>query len=573
MRRRLASLVCALLLAGAAWPASAPAGPAAPIAAAPRTTMTAEPGELEAAAQAAFDGGEYEDAIRYYMRLRDVALGEQRQRALEMLGVSRERNQQLAHAKAVYQAYLNEYPGTDGARRVQQRLAALVAMGQPRRSQRRQTARRAPDDWALSSYLSQFYQRQSLEIDSDSSVPVDALFTDAGLMAVRDGASVDQEVRVTVSHLLDFADVERLDGREYQVSSLYWDGFSERLRSGVRLGRQSRSSAGIMGRFDGAAFTYRPSGGSSIDFTGGYLIDYTFDGPDPDRPFFGVSGQWVAASGAVSIAPFFVQQDFDGMLDRQAVGLQSQLKSEQLALFTLVDYDLHYGELNNLTVTGNFQAGRTQASASYEHRKSPYLTTRNALIGQPYDDLSELEQAILDLQLEDIAADRTATSETMRVAANTPLSRNWGVTVDLVATHFSRTESSADVIGVEPFETIYGSIQVRANELLGAGSYSAFTVRQADSDTSATRSLFVDNRFPLAERWWLIPRLRVDQRSFDETDETQWAARPSLRVDFRYSRRMRFEFEGGYFWSERDSLVGNLEMTGMFLRAGYHASF
>lgn len=535
--------------------------------------MTAEPAELEAAAQAAFDGAEYEDAIRYYTRLREAARGEQRQRALEMLGVSRERNQQLAHAKAIYQSYLNEYAGTEGARRLQQRLAALVARGQPRRSQRRQTARRGPDAWALSSYLSQFYQRQSLEIDSDSSVPVDALFSDAGLMAVRDGASVDQEVRVTVSHLLDFADLDRLDGREYQVSSLYWDGFSERLRSGLRLGRQSRSRAGIMGRFDGAAFTYRPSAGSSIDFTAGYLVDYTFDGPDPDRPFFGVSGEWIAASGAVSIAPFFVQQDFAGVLDRQAIGLQSELRSEQLALFSLVDYDLHYGELNNLTVTGNFQAGRSQASASYEHRKSPYLTTRNALIGQPYEDLSELEEAILDLQLEDIAADRTATSETVRVAANTPLSRNWGVTVDLVATHFSRTESSADVVGIEPFETIYGSIQVRANDLLGTGSYSAFTVRQADSDTSATRSLFLDNRFAIGERWWLIPRLRVDQRSYDETDETQWATRPSLRVDFRYSRRVRFEFEGGYLWSERDTFVGNLEMIGTFLRVGYHASF
>jgi len=569
--RLLASLVCGLLLAGPCWPAEGPGVPRT--AAAPRSIANANPAQIESAAQTAFDAGDYEGAIRHYMRLRDISQGDQHQRALEMLAVSRERNQQLAHAKALYQAYLQEYPGTEGARRVQQRLAALVAMSQPRRARGSRVASREPDDWMLSSYLSQFYQRQSLEIDSNSTVPVDALFSDVGVMAMRDGTDVDQEVRVTVSHLLDFADLERLEGREYQVSTLYWDGFSERLRSGVRIGRQSRARMGVMGRFDGAVFTMRPSAGTSLDLAAGYLADYTFESPNPDRPFVGVSAEWLSPSGAISIAPFFVQQDFDGILDRQAIGLQSQLKSDQLALFTLVDYDLHYGELNNLTVTGNFQAGRTEASASYEHRKSPYLTTRNALIGQPYDSLSDLEQAIVDLQIEDIANDRTATSETVRVAANTPLSRNWAVTVDLVATHFSRTETSADVIGIEPFETIYGSIQLRATDLVGTGSYSALTVRQADSDTSASTSLFWDTRFAVAERWWLFPRLRMDHRSFDETGDTQWTARPSLRVDFRFSRRVRFEFEGGYLWSERDTFVGNLEMTGTFLRAGYHASF
>jgi len=404
-------------------------------------------------------------------------------------------------------------------------------------------------------------------------VPIEGVFSDAGVIALRDGSDLDQELRVSVSHLLDFSELESLDGREYQVSSLYWDGFSDRLRSGIRIGRQSRSRAGVLGRFDGAVVTHRPTANLSVDVTGGLLIDYSFDGPDPDRPFFGVSGEWVSDSGAVSVAPFFVQQDFDGVLDRRAVGLQSRVRSDQLSLFSLVDYDLYYGELNNLSLTGNFRVGRSEASASYEHRKSPYLTTRNALIGQPYDDLSDLERAILDLQLEDIANDRTATSETVRFALTTPLSQHWAVTADVVVSDFSSTETSADVIGLEPYETLYSSIQIRSTDLFGEASYSALMLRRADSDTSGTTSLFWDNRFGLGERWWLYPRLRMDHRTFDATDDTQWTTRPSLRLDFRYTPRMRFELETGYWWSERELSTRSLDITGLFLRAGYHASF
>jgi hypothetical protein len=573
VRPILLPALCGALLAASAGAATAPAIPVANTVVVPRAGAARAPATVARAADAAFDAGDYEEAIRQYTVLREIAAGEERQRALEMLAVSRESNRQLAHAKALYEAYLHEYAATPGARRVQQRLAALVALGQPRSSASRQVTRRAPNDWVLSGYLAQFYERQSLDVGERSSVPIEGIFSDAGLDAMRDGAEVDQEFRIGMNILQDFSELERLEGREYQVTSLYWDGRSDALRSSLRLGRQSLARAGVLGRFDGAVASFRPSPGASIDVSGGYLIDYSFDGLDPDRPFLGVSGEWIARSGAISVAPFFVQQDFDGVLDRRAIGLQSRLQSETLALFTLVDYDLWYGELNNLTLSGDFQVRRSRATASWEHRKSPYLTTRNALIGQPYDDLSDLEQAIVDLQLEDIADDRTATSDTVRLSVNTALAPHWAVTVDAVASSFSRTESSADVMGIESYVAHYGSVQIRSTDLLGTGSYSALMLRQADSDASSTTSLYLDNRFAIGERWWLYPRVRFDRRVYDEDIASQWAARPSLRLDFRLGRHVRFEFEGGWFWSERDTMFGNLDITGAFVRAGYRASF
>ncbi len=50
--------------------------------------------------------------------------------AREFLGLARERKGQLAHAKAEYQRYLEDYPDSAGAARVQQRLVGLVTAGE-----------------------------------------------------------------------------------------------------------------------------------------------------------------------------------------------------------------------------------------------------------------------------------------------------------------------------------------------------------------------------------------------------------------------------------------------------------
>jgi hypothetical protein len=523
-------------------------------------------------AQAAFEEEDWSRAIALYDKLFNTGQEPYRQQALEMLGVSRELNDQPAHAKRYYEMYLHDYAGSEAASRVDQRLAAMLAFDRPQ-----QTASRTPSvrrtGSRLTAQLSQFYQRHRFEIDDRSTVPIDGLFNDFNLLFRRNGESLDQEVRVTMSYLLDFSDNERLDGREYQVSSAYWEGRLQGLRTDLRVGRQSQWDSGALGRFDGASITYRPTDTLGLGVTGGYLIDASFDSPGGDRPFFGLNGEYVSRSGSLALRPFYVQQYADGVLDRRAIGMQAQLYTERSSFFSLVDYDLHHSALNNFTLTGNLSLGRSRLFASYEHRKNPYLTTRNALMGQRLEDLSELEEAILDLSLEELAADRTASSDTLRVGWNFRMSDHWTLNTDLVASDFSTTESSADVQGLEAHKALYSSVQLRSSEIFGRGSYSAVMLRVADSQTSATTSLYWDNRFNFFTSWYLYPRIRVDHRTFDRNDDEQWSVRPSLRLDYRMSSAIRFELESGYEWTSREMADRNLDINGLFIRAGYRASF
>jgi hypothetical protein len=523
-------------------------------------------------ARRAFEGDDLPTAINRYGAAVASGVEPHRQTALEMLGVSRELNEQPAHAKRYYELYLEEYAGSEGAARVSQRLAVLTAFDRPRTSlDTAQSKTAGTAGWETALQFSQFYQRHSLEVDGRSTVPIDGLFNDLNLMSRRSGETLDQEFRVTASYLADFTNSERLDGRELQISAAFWDAYSRRLNMGLRLGRQSNWETGALGRFDGAGFTYRPTDNFGLGLTGGFLIDSSFESPNTERPFFSLSGEYVSDSGSLTFRPFFAQQYADGIVDRQAIGVSSQYYSDRWMLFSLVDYDLHHSALNNFTLTGNFTFGHSQLNASYEHRMSPYLTTRNALMGQSFDDLTELEEFLLDLTLDEIAKDRTAESDTIRVGWNRRIG-TWTFSADVVATDFSSTEASAQVAGFEPHRTLYSSFQIRSADVFGRGSYSGLMLRVADSDTSDTTSLYWDNRFRLGTRWFLYPRLRLDLRSFSRTGDEQTTIRPTLRLDYRMGRRLRFEFESGYEWSSREMAAQDLDMRGLFVRAGYRAS-
>ena len=219
--------------------------------------------------------------------------------------------------------------------------------------------------------------------------------------------------------------------------------------------------AGVIGRFDGATIAHKLTDQIEFGLVGGFLLDSSFDSPNTDRPFYGLYGEYASASGAFSFKPFLLQQTLDGEVDRRAIGFQSHWTSQTTLILGMMDYDVYHAALNNVLLIANFGIGKDSSfNFSFDRRRSPYITTRNALIGQPFEELSDLEQELVDLSLKDLASDRTATTTSVRAGWNRRLSSRWEFTTDVLASELSSTDSSQNVVGFDARQDMYYSMQL-----------------------------------------------------------------------------------------------------------------
>jgi hypothetical protein len=519
-------------------------------------------------AREAYLDRDFDSAIALYTKAGNQP--QMRQQALEMLGVAREKNGQLAHAKNAYEQYLRSYPDDSASIRVRQRLQSLIGTDDAP-VQLRSAGARGSSDWRLVGNLSQFYRRQSIEINhQDRSVPINAVFSDLNTIARRNGKNTVHEARIAVGHIQDFSD---RDLRTFRVHRLYWESSFKKYGVGFTAGRQSRNNAGILGRFDGLSTSYRPRENLQVNVTGGYLVNSTFDSLSTDRPFYGINAELEFLDGRLEVSPFYVEQKRDDVLDRRAVGAQTFYYSDRFTAGGLVDYDIYHQALNNLYLTGSYNVNQEwRLTGAYDLRRSPYLTTSNALIGQAYDDLSELERSLIDVELEDIAEDRTATSHVVRVGIDGNLNNTWSMSMDASWSDFSATDASVGVNALETHNDYYITTQLRATDLITDNSYSAVQLRYMASDTAKTSMVYLTNRFKWND-WLVYPRMIASQRTYKTSDQEQIQLRPSLRFDYRGFKRFRLEFEMGYEWTTRETAARDIDILGYYFNIGYRTLF
>src|SRR5690606_13123234 len=80
---------------------------------------------------------------------------------------------------------------------------------------------------------------------------------------------------------------------------------------------------------------------------------------------------------------FALQQQIDGITDRQDVGGELRYYGEGRSIFARADYDTSFSEIGSAMFIGNWNAtSKTTLNLSLDFRYNPWLSTRNALIGQ-----------------------------------------------------------------------------------------------------------------------------------------------------------------------------------------------
>ena len=541
---------------------------------------TAKINSLMEDARRSIIAGDTSKAIQIYTKILQLPANERQAEAQEYLALAREKNGQLAHAKAEYQRYLSQYPDGDGAGRVNQRLAALLANNRPAaggspNSSGNMNARKS--NWRIQTYVSQYYRRDvNQPNDQDEIVSQSALYTDVNFDARRRGERFDFSSRLSAGYRNNFLDsgIGRNSGNSTRISYAYADLADASTGLRGRIGRQSRNSGGVLGRFDGINLGYQLNEKLLISSVMGKPAYSASDGIDSARSFFGTSVNYGPIFEKLELGLFYIQQDIEGVRDRQALGGEFRYFGGKQSLWGMVDYDLHFGELASAFLQGSWRFdSRLSIHALANKRGSPFLSTGNALIGQPVATFAELSNIFSADELTELGRDRSAASTNFSFGLSYPISPRLQINGDIGQSTIDDTPASGGVLATPGSTYRYFSGSLLASSLLKEGDVSIVGLRYSDSDTSNTISITLDSRYPIGRTFRLNARLRVDRRELISDGSELWTYTPGIRIQYRRSQKFRLEMEAGKLFSQQDSVSSNQDRESYFVNLGYQVFF
>lgn len=575
--------------------------------------------KTEADAEAALKAGENDRAIQLLTQALTFPENDRTPRALELLGLTRERKGQLAHARAEYEDYLQRYPSGEGADRVRQRLSALNVPGTAAPEQLRaasgskgQVATASNWRWGLRGSFSQFYLRDqstttvdAARVDPNAIDPVTGLPVRAGtppqtltnLNQLQSNADIsvsggnDQMqvlLRAAGAYSADF----RPTGRDVKaLTALYLDFTDNKTNAAIRIGRQTRNNSGILGRFDGALLGWQANRKLRFNVAGGFPVlssRQLYIGSD--RAFYGLSADIGSKRDALQTTIYWFDQRSHGLVDRQAIGTELRYIKGSFNAYAIVDYDVKFNKLNLGLLTFNYtMKDQSSLSLTADYRQSPLLTTANSLQGQtfpggllPILNLGDLKPFFTDQQIYQIAQDNTLVAKSLTVSYSRPLTKKLQTNVDFTLTNTGGTQGTFLVtpgsLPVDPQpatgrEYYYGA-QVIGNGMIFSNDIYILSGRYADTQRSRTYTADINARIPLTSKLRVSPRARYGIRNDKFSDSTFQQFQPTLRINYYPIRQAEIELElGGNFSRQQSTLQGTSSETGIFISAGYRLDF
>ncbi len=535
--------------------------------------------DLMETARLAMVDEDYRRAVQLYTKILNQPDSPAHADAQEFLGLARERNGQFAHAKAEYDKYLSLYPEGPGAERVRQRLLGLITQAAKPKERLKTTAPDAGTEsaWDTRIYgsLSTFYNHDVTEPDNGETVVNRSdVSSDLDFNTRMKSDRYDLRFQFVGSDEYDFRDGE--EGNNTRVSILSVEG--KDLRHGLygRVGRQTQSSGGVLGRFDGAYFSYDLTNKIKGNLVAGLPVPSSSADPlDTERKFYGVNFDFGPFSERWNFNTFFIDQYVDSLVDRRAVGLETRYFDRKLAFFSLLDYDISYNDLNLFLLNGNYTfATKTRLSLVLDYRKSPLLATSNAMQGQGVEEFSELLNIYSEEEIRQLARDRTARSTSGTIGITQDLNANYQITFEVTASELSGTPASGGVeanpsTGVEYFY----STQLIGTNLFTEGDVTILGLRYFDTMNHNSYSAIVNTRFSITREFRVNPRVQLEYRENKDGDGDRFNVRPILRMDYRVRRWLRLEAEGGMEWTRETVLGENERSRGYFFSTGFRADF
>lgn len=530
---------------------------------------------------------DYPQAIATLTKLQRQPEFPERAHVQELLGLARERSGQLAHAKAEYEEYLRRYPQGEAAERVALRLRTLRAATAAARGGVEGTPNEA--GWRVTGGVAQLFRYDGTRVDNNTpagNVPPgtilppnsiqtttdNSLFTDVDVLARRRGENVDWMARLSAGYDKSFVQNGLGDDRRVSIASL--EMVDRSLGLLARFGRQTRNQDGVLGTFDGlfVSYQWRPAWG--INVAAGYPVEETNAGVFTARRFESVALAFTPPGAHWDASVFAALQQFDGLRDRQAVGIEGRYLASWASLVAIVDYDTFYRSLNTGSLLGTVQLpARWSLSFDAERRNSPVLTTRNALIGQPDTSLAQLEQVFTIQEIFQLARDRTPYTTDYSLTATRPLGQRFqfSSTVSATETGASPASGGVDAQPATGLELTYQA-QLYTSSLWRTGDFNVLTATYSNTEIGKVAGLSASSRFPVNSAWRVGPRLTIDRRNLIIDGSTELTYIPSVLIDYQRDRRL-LQFEVGGQVGKRDAQLQSQDTKRYYVSLAYRISF
>ena len=521
-------------------------------------------------AKAALDSGSNEQAVNLFNQLLFLPPNSQSEEGQELIGLARERNGELAKAKAEYELYLKLFPQGEGATRVKQRLAALGTLPQAVPGTRDEAAKAAAAAKVVKTVtgsVSQYYYGgqsriqtafstpTTIDKSSISSVDQSLLVTNVDLNGRYRDATSDQ--RIVLRDTYNWSFLDSVSSRN-RLTSAYYEYKGLQNNVAARIGRQSGYGGGLPNRFDGALLGYGFMPKFRLNLAVGLPVE--FPDVESDRAFWGVSLDAENLDGRWSGNVFFIDQWVDDMTDRRALGGEIRYFDEQRSFYTLVDYDVSYDLMNIAMFQGSWQtAGQTTFSLLLDRRRAPTLSTNNALYNSAVTAMTPAPTTIDQLrtifsedQIRALAENATAVAYQAQLGVTTPLNATWQLGADFGLTDIGAlpavTLDDGTVLNPSPAT---GNIFNYALRAIGTNLFSgrdlhvfSLTYTRASEATPAFDGiqLAYNNTTYLGDKWSLEPSLRYyTQQTDPSTDLKRWT--PGIRISYRIRELLSLDTE------------------------------
>lgn len=551
----------------AAPPPQAPAAPETPAPVEPAdagpTVPTLTPAQIESLAKGFMDDArkaladnDLPRAINRLNRTLGLPTNAQTEAAQALIGEVRERNGEILKARAEYELYLKLYPTGADAKRIQERLAALPKTA-PRAQQqgRSRPLQRGPAEWTVYGSFSQYYYTGKSHIEITTPPPPglldfttdvlsltdqDALISNLDVNARRRDGITDTRIVFRNTDTQNFLDKSRSYNRLY---SAYVEQSDRQLGYFVRAGRQTPTGGGVFERFDGLNVGYTFADRWRVNGVAGYAVEYT----SPfKKDFYGASLEMQPQPDQIGLTGYVVQQHLDGILNRQAIGMEARYFDMHATAFGMLDYDTLYKGINIGMLQGNYRTDDGLNLTTYvDYRKVPAysLTTAYVLLNG-----MTVKQAISAVGIEQVRADAralTATSKLFSVGLTYPVSPRWQLGADYRAASISGTketftyptEENPDPIRIDAYPAqgtnhVVG-LQVIGNNLMRTDDVGVVNTNFIKGFDYRGQALSGNYVLVFGDAWRLDLNLRYYKQNND-AQETQKRTSPSLKLGYRW---------------------------------------